>query len=69
MLRLDDHVLIRNCRPLSARKRFTLERIIKSPETEREEAHRRLAEEAHKQFAAQAAESVPQDAQTVELAS
>ncbi|KAI0337262.1 nucleic acid-binding protein [Trametopsis cervina] len=45
-LRLDDSVLIRNCRPLSARKRFTLERIIKSPETERDEAHKRQAEQA-----------------------
>ncbi|KAI0693412.1 hypothetical protein BC835DRAFT_1258510, partial [Cytidiella melzeri] len=48
-LRVDDHVLIRNCRPLSARKRFTLERLIKSPETERDEAHRRQAEQAQLQ--------------------
>lgn len=31
VLRQDDEVLIRNCPPISARKRFTLERIIKSP--------------------------------------
>ncbi|EPQ61355.1 nucleic acid-binding protein [Gloeophyllum trabeum ATCC 11539] len=38
-LRLDDTVLIRNCPPISARKRFMLEKILKSPETERELAH------------------------------
>lgn len=43
-LRLDDTVVIQNCRPLSARKRFTLEQIVKSPETERDEMHRRKAE-------------------------
>jgi len=30
-LRLDDTVLIRHTRPISARKRFTLERVLKSP--------------------------------------
>ncbi|KAF5374838.1 hypothetical protein D9758_000396 [Tetrapyrgos nigripes] len=35
-LRMDDMVLIRNCPPVSARKRFKLERILKSPETERQ---------------------------------
>lgn len=50
-LRLADTVVIRNCRPLSARKRFTLERIVKSPETERDEMHRRQAEEAQAQAA------------------
>lgn len=35
-LRRDDLVTIRNCPPVSALKRFKLERILKSPETERE---------------------------------
>ncbi|KAI0070099.1 nucleic acid-binding protein, partial [Panus rudis PR-1116 ss-1] len=38
-LRIDDTVLVRNCPPISARKRFRLEKILKSPETEREEMH------------------------------
>lgn len=38
-LRLHDKVLIRNCPPISARKRFRLEKIISSPETVRELAH------------------------------
>ncbi|KAI0267276.1 hypothetical protein BC834DRAFT_870583 [Gloeopeniophorella convolvens] len=38
-LRMDDSVLIRNCPPISARKRFTLEKIVRSPETERDLAH------------------------------
>ena len=41
-LRLDDTVLIRNCPPISARKRFTLEQIIKSPSTERDLMHERM---------------------------
>lgn len=45
-LRLHDQVVIRNCPPISARKRFKLETILKSPEREREEHHRQLAEEA-----------------------
>jgi len=43
-LKLDDTVVIRNCPPVSARKRFTLEKVLKSPEMEREKA--RLAREA-----------------------
>jgi len=38
-LRVDDSVLIRNCLPVSARKRFTLEKVVRSPETERDIAH------------------------------
>ena len=38
-LKMGDTVLIRNCPPVSARKRFKLETIIKSPETEWEQAH------------------------------
>ncbi|KAH8993580.1 hypothetical protein EDB86DRAFT_1334022 [Lactarius hatsudake] len=38
-LRTEDSVLIRNCPPISARKRFTLEKIVRSPETERALAH------------------------------
>lgn len=45
-LRIDDTVLVRNCPPISARKRFTLEKILKSPETERDEMHARMAAEA-----------------------
>ncbi|TFK36829.1 hypothetical protein BDQ12DRAFT_685946 [Crucibulum laeve] len=35
-LRKEDVVTIRNCPPVSALKRFKLERILKSPETERD---------------------------------
>ncbi|KAK0456678.1 hypothetical protein EV421DRAFT_1754047 [Armillaria borealis] len=35
-LRQDDVVIIRNCPPVSARKRFKLETVVKSPELERE---------------------------------
>ena len=40
---MQDTVLIRNCPPISARKRFTLEKVIKSPEREREALHARQA--------------------------
>ncbi|GBE78789.1 predicted protein [Sparassis crispa] len=46
-LRLGDTVLIRNCPPISARKRFTLENVLKSPEAERDELHARAAAEQH----------------------
>ena len=39
VLRLHDKVFIRNCPPISARKRFRLEKIISSPETVRDLAH------------------------------
>ncbi|KAF8445826.1 hypothetical protein L210DRAFT_22381 [Boletus edulis BED1] len=39
VLRSHDKVLIRNCPPISARKRFRLEKIISSPESVREMAH------------------------------
>ena len=42
-LRVDDSVLIRNCPPISARKRFTLEKVVRSPETERDLAHAEAA--------------------------
>ena len=46
MLRQHDIVVIRNCPPISAMKRFKLEKIIKSPETEHELARaRRLQHE------------------------
>ncbi|TFY71769.1 hypothetical protein EVG20_g1227 [Dentipellis fragilis] len=45
-LRMEDSVLIQNCPPISARKRFTLRKVTSSPEAEREEAHARLAAEA-----------------------
>ncbi|KAI0325979.1 nucleic acid-binding protein [Cubamyces sp. BRFM 1775] len=44
-LRMHDTVLIRNCPPISARKRFTLEKVLKSPEREREDLHARQAAE------------------------
>lgn len=44
-LRLNDKVTIRNCPPISARKRFKLEKIIYSPETERDMAHAMLTKE------------------------
>lgn len=43
-LRINDTVTIRNCPPISARKRFTLEKIVKSPETERDLRHAQQAE-------------------------
>lgn len=43
-LQQDDVVLIRNCPPVSARKRFALQRILESPLTERELARTRQAE-------------------------
>ncbi|CDO76148.1 hypothetical protein BN946_scf185027.g11 [Trametes cinnabarina] len=46
MLRMNDTVLIRNCPPISARKRFTVDKVLKSPEREREELHARQAAEA-----------------------
>lgn len=45
-LRINDTVLIRNCPPISARKRFALEKVLKSPETERDEMHARQAAQA-----------------------
>jgi len=45
-LRQDDVVLIRNCPPVSARKRFALQRVLKSPLAERELARARFTEEA-----------------------
>ncbi|KAG7099112.1 hypothetical protein E1B28_000985 [Marasmius oreades] len=50
-LRKDDVVIIRNCPPISARKRFKLERIVKSPETEREKLRAQRVEEAQSQDA------------------
>ena len=44
VLRVDDSVLIRNCPPVSARKRFTLEKVVRSPETERDLAHAAVVE-------------------------
>lgn len=46
VLRLNDTVLIRNCPPISARKRFKLEKILKSPETERDLAHMQAAQQS-----------------------
>lgn len=41
---MNDTVTIRNCPPISARKRFSLEKIVKSPETERDLMHERQAQ-------------------------
>ncbi|KAF8529123.1 hypothetical protein BU17DRAFT_37631 [Hysterangium stoloniferum] len=38
-LKFGDTVLIKHCRPISARKRFTLDTILKSPETEWQKTH------------------------------
>lgn len=56
---MEDTVIIRNCPPVSARKRFALETIIKSPETERLErkAKKAAEEEAMKKLQVQAATS------------
>jgi hypothetical protein len=48
-LRPEDEVQIRHCRPLSARKRFTLDKVLASPE-----ADRHAARVAHEQAQAQA---------------
>ncbi|KAI0650990.1 hypothetical protein C8Q79DRAFT_930774 [Trametes meyenii] len=56
-LRMRDTVLIRNCPPISARKRFTLEKVIKSPEREREALHARQNLEAQQQQQQTAAEA------------
>jgi len=45
-LRQDDIVLIQNCPPVSARKRFALQRVLKSPLAEREVARARFTEAA-----------------------
>ncbi|PSS00873.1 hypothetical protein PHLCEN_2v4100 [Hermanssonia centrifuga] len=42
-LRQHDTVVIRNCPPISARKRFTLEQIIRSPAAELDAMHAQLA--------------------------
>ncbi|KDR85320.1 hypothetical protein GALMADRAFT_234124 [Galerina marginata CBS 339.88] len=44
-LREDDLVVIRNCPPVSRMKRFTLETILKSPETDRDLARAHKAQE------------------------
>lgn len=43
---MDDEVLIRNCPPVSARKRFALHKVLKSPEGARAARHQREAEAA-----------------------
>lgn len=43
-MRKDDIVTIRNCPPVSALKRFTLEKILKSPQTDRELARAQVAQ-------------------------
>lgn len=43
VLRINDEVLIRNCPPISARKRFTVDQILRSPETQHELMHKNSA--------------------------
>ena len=43
VLRIDDEVSIRNCPPVSARKRFILDQILRSPETQHELMHKNAA--------------------------
>ncbi|EKM83584.1 hypothetical protein AGABI1DRAFT_31492 [Agaricus bisporus var. burnettii JB137-S8] len=43
-LRQDDLITIQNCPPVSAKKRFTLKHILKSPFAERELSRARFAE-------------------------
>lgn len=43
VLRIDDEVVIRNCPPVSARKRFILDQILRSPETQHELMHKNVA--------------------------
>ncbi len=40
---MDDKVIIINCPPVSARKRFALHKILKSPDAERDAKHAREA--------------------------
>ncbi|KAH6916843.1 polyamine transporter 1 [Coprinopsis sp. MPI-PUGE-AT-0042] len=44
-LRTEDLVVIRNCPPISARKRFTVHQLVESPETEREIARAKRVEQ------------------------
>ncbi|KAF8922705.1 hypothetical protein CPB85DRAFT_71485 [Mucidula mucida] len=52
-LRQDDVVIIRNCPPVSARKRFKLERVIKSPEAQRQLRRAQLEVQQQQQQALQ----------------
>lgn len=40
---MEDKVIIINCPPVSARKRFALHKILKSPDAERDAKHAREA--------------------------
>ncbi len=63
-LRHNDTVLIRNCPRVSARKAFMVEKVLKSPEREREELHARQAAEAAARQAPPAHDSEPSQAAT-----
>ena len=58
VLKLNDKVAIQNCPPVSARKRFALYKVLKSPENERIERHRVQAETAATATAAEAQPSL-----------
>ncbi|KAH9974093.1 hypothetical protein BGW80DRAFT_1205362 [Lactifluus volemus] len=70
-LRMEDSVVIRNCPPISARKRFTLEKIMHSPQTERDFAHattyHRLSRQRPKFIVSLAIRSVGLQIQTLGL--
>ena len=48
VLRKDDKVVIQNCPPISARKRFKLHKILRSPEGELEAKHAKEAQQQEK---------------------
>jgi len=61
VLRQNDIVIIRNCRPISKLKRFELERVVASPEGERIVARQHLAERAAQLGASTDAFKIPGD--------
>ncbi|TFK30770.1 nucleic acid-binding protein [Coprinopsis marcescibilis] len=56
ILKKDDEVYIINCAPISASKRFKLHQLVKSPETEREEARAKRLRKEMKQNPTQQSE-------------
>jgi len=52
-------VVIRNCPPVSALKRFKLEGILKSPEAERDLSHAQKAQDANTATSALALSTKP----------
>lgn len=60
VMKTGDTVTIRLCRPLSARKRFVLNEIIKSPESEWQKMHANRQEHQHQQSTSQGGDGEPQ---------